>query len=96
MKYSDVKRAILKAYQRPVIKNPMVSIAENSYARKTTAVHYHVRIKSNPVKAIVDTGAVVSIITKPLMKKLGLRIDSPLKIIIVIANGKKKSFRTNS
>ena len=90
MKYPDVKRAILKAYQRPIIKDPMVSMAENSHARKTTAVQCHVRIKSNPVKAIVDTGAAVSIMTKPLMKKLGLRIDSPSKIIVVIANGKKE------
>jgi len=90
MKYLDVKRVILKAYQRPIMKDPIVSIAENSHARKMTAVQYHIRIKSNPVKAIVDTEAAVSIMIRPLMKKLELRINSPSKIIIVIANGKKK------
>ncbi|SRR6266498_5502243 len=90
MKYPDIKRAILKAYQRPVIKDPIVLITENSHARKTIVVQCYVRIKSNPVKAIVDIGAAVSIMTKPLMKKLGLRIDSLLKIIIVITNGKKE------
>ena len=80
----------MKAYQRPVIKDPMVSMAKNSHARKTTAIQCHVRIKSNLVKAIVDTEAAVSIITKPFMKKLVLRIDSPSKIIVVIANGKKE------
>jgi len=80
----------LKAYQRSVIKNPIVSMAENSHIRKTTAVQCHIRIKSNPVKAKVDTGTVVSITTRPLMKKLGLIIDLPLKIIVIIANGKKE------
>ncbi len=64
--------------------------AENSYARKIIAIQYHVKIKSNPIKAIVDIGAAISIMTKLLMKKLELRINSPSKIIIVIANGKKK------
>ncbi len=90
MKYLDVKRAILKVYQRSIIKDPMVLMAENSHARKITAIQCHVRIKSNPVKAIVDTEAAISIITKPLIKKLELRIDSPLKIIVVIANRKKE------
>ncbi len=65
-------------------------MAENSHVRKMTAVQCHIRIKSNPIKVIVDTGAAVSIMTKPLMKKLGLRIDLSSKIIVVIANRKKK------
>jgi len=90
IKYPDVKKVILKVYQRFVIKNSIVSIAENLHAKKMTVVQYHIEIKLNFVKAIVDTGAAISIMTKPLMKKLGLKIDSSSKIIIVIANRKKE------
>src|SRR3989337_1001910 len=90
MKYPNVKRSILKAFQRPLIKESMVSNASTSSKAKTTAVQCYVTIKLNPIKAIVDTGTAVSIITRPLMKKLGLKIDSPSKIVVVIANGKKE------
>jgi len=47
----------------------------------------HIRIKGNPVVAILDSGAAVSIITAKLMRKLGLQIQKPSKTIVVTANG---------
>ena len=46
----------------------------------------HIRIKGNPVVAILDSGAAVSIITAKLMRKLGLQIQKPSKTIVVTAN----------
>ena len=50
----------------------------------------YVRIKSNPVVAILDSGAAVSIMTRRLMDKLGLEPDNPSKTIVVTANGTRE------
>jgi len=67
----------------------MVSLVENVSNRKTTAIECYVPIKRNPIKLVVDIGAAVSIMTLSLMRKLGLKIDSP-KIIVIIADGSRK------
>ena len=53
---------------------------------RTMALRCHVNIKRNSVVAIIDTGAAVSIMTKKLMKKLGLTIQEASQVIIVTAN----------
>ena len=60
--------------------------AEIHQSKKTTAMRCHIRIRGNPVVAILDSGAAVSIITAKLMRKLGLQIEKPSKTIVVIAN----------
>ena len=50
----------------------------------------YVSIKRNSIKSVVDTGATVSIMTLSLMRKLGLTIDSPSKIIAIIADESRK------
>src|SRR5437868_14389449 len=55
----------------------------------------HVNIKGQPVVAVLDSGAAVSIITAKLIKKLGLRINRDSKTIVVTANkAREKALRT--
>ncbi|KAF0476151.1 gag-pol fusion protein [Gigaspora margarita] len=58
--------------------------------KRTIAAKCHIRIKGNSVTAVLDSGAAVSIITKRLIKNLGLEIDSLLKIVVVIMNRTKE------
>ena len=68
----------------------MVSLANNVSNKRTTAMECYVNIKRNSIKSVVDTRAAVSIMTLSLMRKLGLKIDSPSKIVVIIADGSKK------
>ena len=58
--------------------------------RKTVAMRCHVNIKGQPVVAILDSGAAVSIITARLMKRLGLKINKESKTIVITANRARK------
>src|SRR6185369_8610729 len=52
----------------------------------TIAAKCYVRIKENPVIAIIDSRAAVSIITNKLMNKLRLEPDAPSKTVVITAN----------
>ena len=65
----------------------MIFLAET--LNKSTAMKTYVTIKQNPIKAVVNTGTAVNIITKFLIKKLGLQINAPSKIVVIIADGEK-------
>jgi hypothetical protein len=54
-----------------------------------TAAKSLVTVKGQNITAILDSGAATSIITKTLMKELGLKINQPSKLVIVTANGTK-------
>src|ERR1044071_9899559 len=90
IKFPDVRRSIVKSCQRPLVKEPMVSLANNATNKRTTIMECYVSIKRNSIKSVVDTGATVSIMTLSLMRKLGLKIDSPSKIIAIIADESRK------
>jgi hypothetical protein len=81
------KRNLAKVMRRKTNPTTEVNHIEETRNRKTTAMRCHIRIKGNPVVAILDSGAAVSIITAKLMKKLGLQIEGPSKTIVVTANG---------
>jgi len=74
---------ILKHTKTPVETNYLVPKEQ----RKTTAAKCYIRIKGNPVVAILDSGAAVSIITNKLIKKLGLEPDTSSKTVVITANG---------
>ena len=57
--------------------------------RDTIAAKCQVRIKNEPVYAILDSGAAICVITKGLADKLKLKITKPSRTIVVIANGTK-------
>ena len=57
----------------------MMKITELLHA----AVKCNVRIKGEPVQAILDSGAAVCVITKLLAQKLNLKITKPSKTIVV-------------
>ena len=80
------RRNLAKIMQKK--KEPITEAnqAEIHQPKKTTAMRCHIRIKGNPVVAILDSGAAVSIITAKLMRKLGLHIQKPSKTIVVTAN----------
>src|SRR6185437_68222 len=54
------------------------------------AMRWHLNIRGQPVVAILDSGAAVSIITAKLMKRVGLKINQYSKTIIVTANGARE------
>ena len=58
--------------------------------RKTVAMRCYINIRGQPVVAILDSGAAVSIITAKLMKRLGLKINQHPKTIVVTANGARE------
>ena len=74
---------ILKRSKQPVETNYLTS----DDSRKTTAAKYCIRIKGNPVMAILDSGAAVSIMTDKLRRKLRLEIDSLSKTVVITADG---------
>ncbi|RHZ46445.1 hypothetical protein Glove_621g43 [Diversispora epigaea] len=55
--------------------------------KQTTTAKCYVRIEGNPIAAVLDSGAAVSIITNKLRRRLGLEIDRPSKVIVIVANG---------
>jgi predicted aspartyl protease len=77
--------------RRPKIQETNYANQESDEEKdvKSTAVRCYVRIKGNPVVAILDSGAAVSIITKKLMKNLGLTIDETSNTVVVTANGER-------
>ncbi|CAG8599198.1 13129_t:CDS:2, partial [Acaulospora morrowiae] len=54
---------------------------------RTTASRCYVQINQQPVITILDTGAVVSLISKNLLDKLNLRINEKSNTIVVTATG---------
>lgn len=86
LKYPDQKKNLTKILKRPTQAN----LLERDLEKKTTAAKCYVRIKRNPIAAILDSGAAVSIITDKLRRKLGLAIDGPSSIIVITANGTKQ------
>ncbi|CAG8489462.1 13551_t:CDS:2, partial [Gigaspora rosea] len=49
----------------------------------------YVRILNNPIFAILDSEAAVSIISKRLLNKVRLKIDKELVTVVVMATGAK-------
>jgi len=61
----------------------------NANVKKTMPIKFFVRIRNNSILGIVDSGAATCIISKPMMKALGLRASSASNIIIVGIGGTK-------
>ena len=83
------KKNLAKVLQRKKVPITEANHLEPEEEKKTTAMRCHIRIKGNPVVAILDSGAAVSIITAKLMKRLGLQISGPSKTIVITANGSR-------
>ena len=61
----------------------------NSDEKNVTAAKCVLRINGKAITAIVNSGAATSIMTKPLMKKLGYEPNRPSRIVVVMANGNR-------
>ena len=90
LQYPNQRKNLVKILKRPkkVVETNYLHSEEDK--RRTTAAKCYVRIKGNPVVAILDSGAAVSIMTRRLMDKLGLEPDNPSKTIVVTANGTRE------
>ena len=53
----------------------------------STAAKITLRINGKAQTAIIDSGAATSIITKPLLNRLGYKVDKASKLVVVTANG---------
>src|SRR2546429_764124 len=61
----------------------------DSDEENVTAAKCILRINGKAITAIVDSEATTSIMTKPLMKKLGYEPNRPSRIVVVTANGNR-------
>ena len=86
LQYPNQRRNLTKALRPSTTES---NYANSNKERKTSAVRCRVRIKGNPVIAVLDSGAAVSIITNKLMKKIGLKIKDSSNVFVVTANGTK-------
>src|SRR5688572_10146102 len=89
LKYPDQKRNLTKILKRPS-QQKETNHVETDEIKRTTAVKCYVRIGKNPVVAVLDSGAAVSIITNKLRKKLELTINGLSKVVVITANGVKQ------
>lgn len=95
LQYPNQRRNLAKIlrhnpqFTRTTEINHMTNVGHSGKCQ-TTAAKYHVRIQGNPIVAILDSRAAVSIITNRLRRKLGLGIDATSKVVVVTANGQKK------
>ena len=81
---SDYRNGLAKSTRRT---RPKEANYSDSEGQQTTAAKCEVYVGRNPVMAIVDSGAATSLISKPLMKKLGLEPNKASNMIIVNVNG---------
>lgn len=59
-------------------------------SERTTAARCYVRIKNNPIVAILDSGAAMSLMSKKMMDKLALKIDGPSTTVVLTVNGTRE------
>src|SRR6185295_1031263 len=85
LKYPGQKKNLTKILKRPQPKE--THHVKTEEVKRTTAAKCYIRIKKNPVVAVLDSGAAVSIITNKLRKKLKLVTDGPSKVIVITTNG---------
>jgi hypothetical protein len=77
-----------QALRRKRDKTAETNMAESDEDETTTATKCTLRIASKACTAIIDdSGAATSIITRPLLEKLGYEVNRPSKLIVVTANG---------
>src|SRR5256714_1062556 len=83
---SKYQSGMRKAMQRSRERESEAYYA-NSDEENVTAAKCVLRINGKAITAIVNSGAATSIMTKPLMKKLGYEPNRPSRIVVVTANG---------
>ncbi|CAG8586139.1 1639_t:CDS:2, partial [Ambispora leptoticha] len=84
LQYPNQRRNLAKILKRPPIPKNLNFLKE---PQRTTAVRCYIRIQNNPVLAVLDSGAAVSIITTQLLYKLGLKVDNNFTTTIIMATG---------
>ena len=89
LQYSNQRRNLVKILKRPKQTVATNYLGSDEKKRRTTAAKCYIRVKGDPVVAILDSGAAVSIITKRLMDKLRLEMDTPSRTVVVTADGTK-------
>jgi hypothetical protein len=81
------RAGMIKALRRTREKEAETNFVDNS--GPTTAAKCTLRVGRNATTAIIDSGAATSIITKPLLRRLGFQITKASKLVIVTANGER-------
>ncbi|CAG8752705.1 742_t:CDS:2, partial [Cetraspora pellucida] len=89
LQYSNQRRNLAKIIRRPPNLKE-ANLVDSQLKQCTTAVKCYMYIGDEPVVAILDTGAAVSIITKRLADHLELRINEESKTVVVIATGARE------
>src|ERR1044071_3346320 len=77
---AGIQQSVRRSYMKDV------NLVENNKG-VCTAAKITLRINGKVQTAIIDSGAATSIITKPLLSRLGYQVDKASKLVIVTANG---------
>jgi hypothetical protein len=83
----SIRRSLFEALRKP--KEKEITLADQEYSLKTTALKCNVLVGSYTVPTIVDSGAAISIITRDAMEQLGYDIEEASKSIILPATGER-------
>jgi hypothetical protein len=88
-KYNSALRKCMQRKREPIEQKTTTYAKGYTAGVVATAAKSLITVKGQSITAILDSGAATSIITKTLMKELGLKINQPSKLVIVTANGTK-------
>ncbi|CAG8615566.1 11185_t:CDS:2 [Acaulospora morrowiae] len=83
------RQNLAQALKRPIVPPAEVGYVDNQ-PQRISAARCNVKIRKIPVVAVLDSGAAVSIMSKKLLTKLGLRITEPSSAVVVTANGTRE------
>ncbi|CAG8559270.1 17916_t:CDS:2 [Gigaspora margarita] len=94
LQYPNQRRNLAQVLKRPLVveldPDMETNIVQPTNSEHTTAAHCYVRIRNNPVVAVLDSGAAMSLMSRRMMEKLNLKIDEPSTTVVVTANGTRE------
>ncbi|CAG8817581.1 42624_t:CDS:2, partial [Gigaspora margarita] len=95
--YLNQRRNLAQVLKRSFIVEPNppmedieTNIAQLILNKRTTTAYCYVCIKNNPIVAVLNSDATMSLIFKKMMNKLDLKINKPSTTVVVTTNGTRK------
>ncbi|CAG8697065.1 2782_t:CDS:2, partial [Cetraspora pellucida] len=88
LQYSNQRRNLAKILKRTVLLSE-TNFVNYEEGHRMTAAKCCVKIHNNPLTAVLDSEAVISIVSKRLLDKIGLEIDEEFSTVIVMVTGAK-------